>query len=192
MVAIVATDRILMGNTCELPRMGSRKYSSGHKSLLRDVSGAIDSPPTCEWRSNIYHLRINIMRLCFQTVESHRYSCLSCGSNRAASARDKIATPIFLRLFPILETYQRSSIAGNRSNWKTNETWSLCPLSLILVLISFRLPNVLATLIPGRANIHKLLRDDYDFEKPREARKLARDYRLKFFLVRLTFSTFFV
>ena len=58
------TDQILMGNTCELPWMGSRKYFSRHKSLLRDVSGAIDSLPTCEWRSDIYHLRINIMRVC--------------------------------------------------------------------------------------------------------------------------------
>ena len=64
-VANATTDQILMGNTCELPWMGSRKYFSGHKSLLRDVSGAIDSLPTCEWRSDIYHLRINIMRVCF-------------------------------------------------------------------------------------------------------------------------------
>lgn len=69
-------DRILMENTCELPWMGSRKYFFDHKSFLRDVSGVIDSLPTCEWRSDIYHLRINIMRVCFQTVESHRYSCL--------------------------------------------------------------------------------------------------------------------
>lgn len=65
------------GKHRELPWMGSRKYFFDHKSFLRDVSGVIDSLPTCEWRSDIYHLRINIMRVCFQTVESHRYSCLS-------------------------------------------------------------------------------------------------------------------
>lgn len=115
-IAVSLTDRILMGNTCELPRMGSRKYFSGHKSLLRDVSGAIDS---------LTELWMAVERLSPPNKHNARVFSLHCVYTdiRCIEECDKRVISIFLCSFPFLETCQRSSIDRWTiwNNWKANE-----------------------------------------------------------------------